>query len=79
MRDLPCPFLKTEKKCSDLEKNALILRINRLSFSFKMQFQEYLGVKTLSPVLIFVLCKTNIYRNALILEKLPCPEKFLID
>ena len=44
-----------------------------------MQFQEYLGVKTLSPVLIFVLCKTNIYRNALILEKLPCPEKFLID
>ena len=44
-----------------------------------MQFQEYLGVKTLSPVLIFVLCKTNIYRNALILEKPPCPEKFLID
>ena len=32
----PFPFWKIEKKCLDLEKNALIVRIYKLNFSFKM-------------------------------------------
>ena len=35
---LPCPFLKIEKKCSDLGKNTLTVRIYRLSFSFNLSF-----------------------------------------
>ena len=35
---LPCPFLKIEKKCSDLGKNALTVRIYILSFSFNLSF-----------------------------------------
>ena len=34
----PNPFLKTEKICSDLGKNTLIVCIYSLSFSCKMQF-----------------------------------------
>ena len=35
---LPFPFLKIEKKCTDLGKNALTVRIYKLSFSFILSF-----------------------------------------
>ena len=51
MRSPPSFFKKIEKKCPDFGKNALIVFISGLNFSFKMLFQEYQEEKT--PKFIF--------------------------
>ena len=56
-RSLPCLFLKIEKKYSDLGKNALTVRIYRLSSSFNLSFSI---LRVLIPIILYILTKSII-------------------
>ena len=77
----PLTFLKIGKKCLIFEKNALIVVICVLNFSFKMQL---LGVSRRKNWIFFpagsfflVLCMIT-YHSALISRKFPFPKNFLV-
>ena len=74
-------FQKLEKSAPFLGKNALIVVICGLTFSFKIQVlkvsrrknRKFFSVKPFFLVLYMI-----VYPSALISRKLPCPKKFLV-
>ena len=81
-RDLPYPFQKLEKSTLILGKNALIVAIYGLNFSFKMPFlrvsKNEIGEFSLRDKNLFLVLYIIIYQNALIPRKLPCSKKVLV-
>ena len=78
---LPCSFSKIGKKCSNLEKNSVIVAIYGYNFSFKMRYLSVSRRKThnfFPAEPFFLVLQVNVYHSALIRRKLPCPKKFLV-
>ena len=78
---LPCPFSKIGKSNLIFGKDALILVIYGLHFSFKMQFLRVSRRKKqrfFLAKLFFLVFYTIVYQNDLIPRKLPCSKRLLV-
>ena len=77
----PALFRKLEKSSPILGKNALIVVIRGLSFSFKLQFLRVRGRKNwkfFPAGLFFLVLWMIVFQSALMIpRKLPCSKKFL--
>ena len=77
----PLPFFINWRSALILEKNALIVSILGFISHFKCGFKSFQEKKKHIFSLrgfSFMCCRSNVYRRALILRRLPCPEKFLV-
>ena len=77
----PALFQKLEKSALILRKNALIVIIFGLNYSFKMQFLRVSRRRNhifFPAAPFFLVLYMIVYQSALIPKKHPCPKKFLV-